>query len=120
MGGACPNASENGQISPSPIVRAARGDDGRPNHAAVLQSGRINASVHASTGVIWGIPVNDSLPDGWGKLLLDRCLQKQNYDHRALGPLDRLAYVGTTGMGALRYIPDKTFGDSGINLCQTG
>jgi serine/threonine-protein kinase HipA len=55
---------------------------------------------------------NDSLPDGWGRLLLDRRLQKQNYDHRALSPLDRLAYVGTVGMGALRYIPDKTFGHS--------
>jgi serine/threonine-protein kinase HipA len=56
---------------------------------------------------------NDSLPDGWGRLLLDRRIQKQNYDHRALSPLDRLAYVGTTGMSALRYIPDKTFGASG-------
>lgn len=51
---------------------------------------------------------NDSLPDGWGRLLLDRRLQKHGYDHRALGPLDRLAYVGTIGMGALRYVPDKT------------
>lgn len=53
---------------------------------------------------------NDSLPDGWGRLLLDQRLQKQGYDHRALGPLDRLAYVGTRGMGALQYVPAKTFG----------
>ena len=42
---------------------------------------------------------NDSLPDGWGRLLLDRYLQSKNYDFRTLGPLDRLAYVGKNGMG---------------------
>ena len=55
---------------------------------------------------------NDSLPDGWGRLLLDRRLQKQNRDHRAFNPLDRLAYVGATGMGALQYIPGQTFENS--------
>ena len=48
---------------------------------------------------------NDSIPDGWGRLLLDRRLQKLSYDFRLLTPLDRLAYVGTNGMGALRYLP---------------
>jgi serine/threonine-protein kinase HipA len=52
---------------------------------------------------------NDSLPDGWGRLLLDRRLENQGYDHRTLGPLDRLAFVGTRGVGALRYVPEKTF-----------
>jgi serine/threonine-protein kinase HipA len=55
---------------------------------------------------------NDSLPDGWGRLLLDRRLQKLNYDFRLLTPLDRLAYLGQTGVGALRYIPGKVFGKS--------
>jgi serine/threonine-protein kinase HipA len=62
---------------------------------------------------------NDSLPDGWGRLLLDRRLQKHNIDHRLLTPLDRLAFVGRRGMGALRYVPDKVFGkhtDSEIDL----
>lgn len=62
---------------------------------------------------------NDSIPDGWGRLLLDRRLRKLNYDFRLLTPLDRLAYVGTNGMGALRYLPAKTFGksdESGIDL----
>jgi serine/threonine-protein kinase HipA len=53
---------------------------------------------------------NDSLPDGWGRLLLDRRLQKHNVDHRLLTPLDRLAFIGRRGMGALRYVPDKVFG----------
>jgi serine/threonine-protein kinase HipA len=56
---------------------------------------------------------NDSLPDGWGRLLLDRRLQKQNYDHRLLTPLDRLAYLGGKGMGALRYVPGKIFENAG-------
>ncbi|MFC0243222.1 type II toxin-antitoxin system HipA family toxin [Rhodopseudomonas telluris] len=51
---------------------------------------------------------NDSLPDGWGRLLLDRHLQNLGCDFRLLTPLDRLAYVGQTGMGALRYIPDNS------------
>jgi serine/threonine-protein kinase HipA len=62
---------------------------------------------------------NDSLPDGWGRLLLDRRLQKHNTDHRLLTPLDRLAFVGRRGMGALRYVPDKVFGkhpDSDIDI----
>jgi serine/threonine-protein kinase HipA len=56
---------------------------------------------------------NDSLPDGWGRLLLDRYLQKLGYDYRLLTPLDRLAYVGQTGMGALRYVPDNSLGKAG-------
>lgn len=62
---------------------------------------------------------NDSLPDGWGRLLLDRHIAKQRYDHRALGPLDRLAFVGTAGMGALRYLRETVFDrseDVTINL----
>ncbi|ESQ93955.1 type II toxin-antitoxin system HipA family toxin [Asticcacaulis benevestitus] len=48
---------------------------------------------------------NDSLPDGWGRKLLDRHLQRLGYDHQSLSPLDRLSFVGTSGMGALRYKP---------------
>lgn len=49
---------------------------------------------------------NDSLPDGWGKLLLDRRLQRAGIDYRILTPLDRLSAIGKTGMGALAYIPE--------------
>ncbi|EJC82915.1 capsule biosynthesis enzymes related protein [Rhizobium leguminosarum bv. trifolii WSM2297] len=51
---------------------------------------------------------NDSLPDGWGRLLLDRRLQKADIDYHLLTPLDRLSAVGKTGMGALAYIPELT------------
>jgi serine/threonine-protein kinase HipA len=49
---------------------------------------------------------NDSLPDGWGRLLLDRRLGGLGLTPSALTPLDRLAYVGHRGLGALRYRPE--------------
>ena len=47
----------------------------------------------------------DSLPDAWGKLLLDRTLKKHGIS-REITVLDRLALVGKTGMGALEYEPN--------------
>ena len=49
---------------------------------------------------------NDSLPDGWGRLLLDRSLSAKGIDIITITPLDRLAYVGSRGMGALAYRPE--------------
>ncbi len=51
---------------------------------------------------------DDSLPDGWGRLVLDRYLQKQGVNPRSLTILDRLALVGTTGRGALEFRPDHS------------
>ena len=48
----------------------------------------------------------DSLPDGWGKLLLDRSLAAQGVDINDITVLDQLAYVGNNGMGALVYRPE--------------
>jgi serine/threonine-protein kinase HipA len=48
----------------------------------------------------------DSLPDGWGRLLLDREVERHGIMRGQLGPLDRLAFVGRNGMGALSYEPD--------------
>ncbi|MBE0647607.1 MAG: type II toxin-antitoxin system HipA family toxin [Bacteroidales bacterium] len=50
---------------------------------------------------------NDSLPDGWGRLLMDRWLMSQNIDPNALSVLDRLSLVGKEGMGALSYTPSQ-------------
>ena len=50
---------------------------------------------------------NDSLPDGWGLLLMDRALkQHKNLDRAHITPLDRLAYLGSRCMGALAYEPE--------------
>ena len=57
-----------------------------------------------------GLPgvFNDSLPDGWGRLLFDRFARSQGVLPSDVSPLDRLAYVGQHGMGALVYEPDHS------------
>ncbi|ADU11734.1 HipA domain protein [Asticcacaulis excentricus CB 48] len=62
------------------------------------------AAGHAPFEGLHGL-FNDSLPDEWGRKLLDRRLQRLGYDHQTLSPLDRLCYVGDRGMGALIYKP---------------
>lgn len=65
-------------------------------------------------GVVEGDPMlfgglmgvfEDSLPDGWGRLLMDRRAARAGYSAAAFGPLDRLALVGASAMGALVYEP---------------
>ncbi|PJA06169.1 MAG: type II toxin-antitoxin system HipA family toxin, partial [Flavobacteriales bacterium CG_4_10_14_0_2_um_filter_32_8] len=58
---------------------------------------------------------NDSLPDGWGRLLLDRKLLSEGILSAEISPLDRLAYVGSNGMGALIYRPEKELVDKRKN-----
>ena len=61
---------------------------------------------------------NDSLPDGWGRLLFDRMLRAEGILPNEVTALDRLAYVGLNGMGALVYEPDESpkHYDEKINL----
>jgi len=59
---------------------------------------------------------NDSLPDGWGLLLMDRHLQSLGVDVQYLTPLDRLAYIGNRGMGALSYKPARRMSQAGFNI----
>lgn len=49
---------------------------------------------------------DDSLPDGWGNLILDRYLKGKGVDPAKLTILQRLALIGSTGRGALEYRPD--------------
>ncbi len=49
----------------------------------------------------------DSLPDNWGRLLLNRLLRANGQNPDKLTVLERLAIVGTSGMGALTYHPEK-------------
>ena len=55
---------------------------------------------------------NDSLPDGWGCLLLDRKLRKLGKSYAGITPLDRLSLIGANPMGALEYEPAD--GDSDL------
>ena len=47
----------------------------------------------------------DSLPDGWGRLLVDRMLRREGERPEEISNLQRLAIVGSSGMGALEYKP---------------
>lgn len=47
----------------------------------------------------------DSLPDAWGRLLLERLLKQRGKEVYEYTLLDRLAIVGGSGMGALTYEP---------------
>lgn len=53
----------------------------------------------------------DSLPDGYGRYLLNRLLRKQGVDDSTLTPIQRLSIVGTSGMGALSYLPESYVGE---------
>lgn len=57
-----------------------------------------------------GLPgvFNDSLPDGWGRLLFDRYVRGFGVNPAAVSPLDRLAHVGNKAIGALCYVPDHS------------
>lgn len=64
--------------------------------------------------------LNDSLPDGWGRLLLDRTVEHLGIARQELTPLDRLAHVGRHGMGALSYEPDLSDSDRVFRILQPG
>ena len=48
----------------------------------------------------------DSLPDGWGRLVVDRMLRRNGAAPQSVTELQRLAIVGAGGMGALTYEPE--------------
>ncbi|WP_426237201.1 type II toxin-antitoxin system HipA family toxin [Pseudomonas sp. TWP3-2] len=50
-------------------------------------------------------PVYDSLPDGWGMLLMDRLFKRRGLNPARVGPLERLAYIGGNAMGAMSFQP---------------
>ncbi len=60
-----------------------------------------------------GLPgiFNDSLPDGWGRLLFDRFVRSQGILPADITPLDRLAHIGSHGLGALIFEPDYSADD---------
>ena len=53
----------------------------------------------------------DSLPDNWGRVLLNRLLRSHKQNPDELTVLNRLAIVGKSGMGALTYYPEKSFSE---------
>jgi len=66
---------------------------------------------------VYGV-FNDSMPDGWGELLVKRMLAKKGINYDRLSPLTKLTLISGSGLGALEYeprqaqdekIPDYTF-----------
>ena len=53
----------------------------------------------------------DSLPDNWGRVLLNRLLRSHKQNPDELTVLNRLAIVGKSGMGALTYYPEQSFSE---------
>lgn len=62
---------------------------------------------HLPRQMFLGLPglLADSLPDAFGNLLIKRYMESEQIDLRQITPLDRLAYVGSRGMGALTFEP---------------
>jgi serine/threonine-protein kinase HipA len=54
---------------------------------------------------------DDSLPDGWGLLILERYLRLHHINPNELTILDRLSLVGSNGRGALEFRPDHATSD---------
>ncbi|MCY3839428.1 MAG: type II toxin-antitoxin system HipA family toxin [Gammaproteobacteria bacterium] len=51
----------------------------------------------------------DSLPDGWARMLMDRVFRQRGIVPNQLTTMDRLAYVGQRGLGALEYVPGSEY-----------
>ena len=54
-----------------------------------------------------GLPsfIADSLPDYWGNRVFNEWAKSRHISTRSLSALDRLAYIGRRGMGALEFLP---------------
>lgn len=74
---------------------------------------------HFDNTLFEGLPgvFNDSLPDGWGRLIFDRFVRSHDVMPAEISPLDRLAYVGSKALGALVFEPDYSAEDMQKNIC---
>lgn len=106
------NGTKVGRIALTPDALCAFEYD-----AAYLASGKsispYNLPLKSEVFVAKRTPFNggfgvfdDNLPDGWGNLILDRYLKSKEIGPAKLTILQRLAFVGSMGRGALEYRPD--------------
>ena len=60
-----------------------------------------------SRDTYYGLPafIADSLPDAFGNMLIDSWMAAKGITKQQITPLDRLAYLGKRGMGALEFRP---------------
>lgn len=66
---------------------------------------KLSTGPQAGAEQLDGLPglLDDSLPDGWSRLVLDRYIRSQGCNPASLSPLDRIALVGHSGPGAMVY-----------------
>ena len=50
--------------------------------------------------------IADSLPDSWGNQLFEQWRRQQRITDRSVTPLEKLAFIGRRGMGALEFVPE--------------
>lgn len=82
----------------------ANGLELSPFHLRLARGARVGP---AALDGLFGV-FDDSLPDGWGRLLLDRKAAELGLVAGELTALDRLAIVGARSMGALVYEPETS------------
>ncbi|MCD8207270.1 MAG: type II toxin-antitoxin system HipA family toxin [Bacteroidales bacterium] len=76
-----------------------------PSNGAAVQTG---LPVYGEEDKLFGgLPsfIADSLPDHWGNRVFTEWARSNNIKSRNLTALDRLAYIGRRGMGALEFVP---------------
>ncbi len=86
-------------------------------------------SIHSPSALnpIWGnkseriyhcLPpfIADSLPDNWGNKVFEQWALQQGIKRHELTPLEKLAYIGKRGMGALEFEPEYNIEDSSDSL----
>lgn len=85
-----------GQIELSPLLMPNR------NRTRIYRFPTLNPDTYH------GLPplLADSLPDRFGNALIDAWMARQGVNPAAITALDRLAYLGNRGMGALEFVPD--------------
>ena len=78
----------------------------------------LKASIHhpLSTRAIFGeaeriyqkLPsfITDSLPDAWGNQLFDQWRKENHLSEKSVTSLEKLAFIGKRGMGALEFVPE--------------
>lgn len=88
----------------------------------------LTASIHnpASTRAIFGeteriyqkLPafIADSLPDAWGNRLFEQWRKEQHISSNSVTPIEKLAFIGKRGMGALEFVPEIERGAGPDNL----
>ena len=86
-----------GGIELSPLLMPVTGS------AAVFSFSALNDATYQ------GLPpmLADALPDKFGNSIVDAWLASEGIDRSQITPIDRLAYQGARGMGALEFVPDR-------------